>query len=242
MQYQEAKQKFINTWGSLGSLWGINKAMAQIQALLFISPQPLSMEDIMEELKISRGNTSTNLRQLIDWGIVTKELVAGERKEFFTTEKDVQELARIVAKERSRREIKPVIKVLKDVSNIENDGSKQTEEWIQKKEGTKERNSKPKTDICIQSYENTIRISLKSGKGRLTSADCYETNAIFLSVLETSKYNSNIDLKKIEEPFVIDEILDLYEMKREESMNDGSWVNRLFTKGKSKCPFARIIY
>jgi len=130
MQYQEAKQKFINTWGSLGSLWGINKAMAQIQALLFISPQPLSMEDIMEELKISRGNTSTNLRQLIDWGIVTKELVAGERKEFFTTEKDVQELARIVAKERSRREIKPVIKVLKDVSNIENDGSKQTEELI----------------------------------------------------------------------------------------------------------------
>jgi DNA-binding transcriptional regulator GbsR (MarR family) len=120
MEYKEAKDKFINTWGSLGSLWGINKAMAQIQALLFITPKPLSMEDIMEELKISRGNTSMNLRQLMDWGIVTKELIAGERKEFFTTEKDVQELARIVAKERSRREIKPVIKVLAEVSNIEN--------------------------------------------------------------------------------------------------------------------------
>ena len=120
MEYKEAKDKFINTWGSLGSLWGINKAMAQIQALLFITPKPLSMEDIMGELKISRGNTSMNLRQLMDWGIVTKELIAGERKEFFTTEKDVQELARIVAKERSRREIKPVIKVLAEVSNIEN--------------------------------------------------------------------------------------------------------------------------
>ena len=130
MQYQEAKEKFINTWGSLGSLWGINKAMAQIQALLFISTKPLSMEEIMEDLKISRGNTSMNLRQLMDWGIVTKTLVAGERKEFFTTEKDVQELARIIAKERSRREIKPVIKVLEEVSSIKNDGTEKTKELI----------------------------------------------------------------------------------------------------------------
>ena len=135
MEYQEAKNKFISTWGSLGTLWGINKAMAQIQALLFISTNPLSMEDIMEHLKISRGNTSMNLRQLIDWGIVTKILVSGERKEFFTTEKDVQELARIVAKERSRREIKPVIKVLEGVSSIKNDGSEKTKELIKQTKG-----------------------------------------------------------------------------------------------------------
>jgi len=120
MDYNEAKYKFINTWGSLGTLWGINKAMAQIQALLFITKAPLCMEDIMEDLKISRGNTSMNLRQLMDWGIVSKESIAGQRKEFFTTEKDVQELARVIAKERSRREIKPVIKILREVSNIEN--------------------------------------------------------------------------------------------------------------------------
>ncbi|MCK7591895.1 ArsR family transcriptional regulator [Subsaxibacter sp. CAU 1640] len=130
MEYQEAKEKFINTWGSLGSLWGINKAMAQIQALLFISPKALSMEDIMEELQISRGNTSMNLRQLMDWGIVSKELVPGERKEFFTTQKDVQELARIVAKERSRREIQPVVKVLQEVSSIKDDGTEKTKELI----------------------------------------------------------------------------------------------------------------
>ena len=130
MQYSEAKEKFISTWGSLGTLWGINKAMAQIQALLFISIEPLSMDDIMEDLKISRGNTSMNLRQLMDWGIVTKVLVSGERKEYFTTEKDVQELARIIAKERSRREIKPVIKVLSDVSSIEDDGTEKTRELI----------------------------------------------------------------------------------------------------------------
>lgn len=130
MNYDEAKIKFVSTWGSLGTLWGINKAMAQIQALLFISTKPLSMEDIMEELQISRGNTSMNLRQLMDWGIVTKELIPGERKEFFTTEKDVQELTRIIAKERSRREIQPVIKVLHDVSSIKDDGTEKTKELI----------------------------------------------------------------------------------------------------------------
>ena len=130
MEYQEARIKFISTWGSLGTLWGINKAMAQIQALLFISTKSLTMEDIMEELQISRGNTSMNLRQLMDWGIVTKELVPGERKEFFTTEKDVQELARVIAKERSRREIQPVIKVLKEVSSIKDDGTENTKELI----------------------------------------------------------------------------------------------------------------
>ncbi len=137
MDYQKAKEKFIGTWGSLGTLWGINKAMAQIQALLFISTKALSMEDIMEELKISRGNTSMNLRQLMDWGIVTKELIPGERKEFFTTEKDVQELARIVAKERSRREIKPVIKVLEDVSSIKDDGTEKTKELIKQTKALK---------------------------------------------------------------------------------------------------------
>ncbi|ADV48052.1 MarR family transcriptional regulator [Cellulophaga sp. E16_2] len=130
MDYKEAKDKFISTWGSLGTLWGINKAMAQIQALLFISTKPLSTEEIMEELQISRGNTSMNVRQLIDWGIVTKELVPGERKEYFSTEKDVQELARVIAKERSRREIQPVIKTLKEVSTIKDDGTEKTRELI----------------------------------------------------------------------------------------------------------------
>ncbi|MEP2935817.1 MAG: MarR family transcriptional regulator [Gilvibacter sp.] len=132
MEFKEAKNKFISTWGALGTTWGINKAMAQIHALLFISPDPLSMEDIMEELGISRGNTSMNLRQLIDWGIVYKENMPGERKEYFVSEKDVTELARQVAKERSRREIEPSIRVLSEVSNIEGDGTAKTEEFIKK--------------------------------------------------------------------------------------------------------------
>lgn len=130
MEFKEAKDKFISTWGSLGTLWGINKAMAQIQALLFVTPHAMSMEDIMEELGISRGNASMNLRHLMEWGIVYKVNIAGERKEFFTTEKDVTELSRQIAKERSRRELQPSIKVLKEVSNITDDGTKKTKEFI----------------------------------------------------------------------------------------------------------------
>tara|TARA_R100000935_G_scaffold18503_1_gene35819 strand:+ start:45939 stop:46442 length:504 start_codon:yes stop_codon:yes gene_type:complete len=130
MELKEAKEKFISTWGTLGSLWGINKAMAQIHALLFVSPKPLSMEDIMEELEISRGNASMNLRGLMDWGIVFKVNVPGERKEFFTSEKDVTELSRQIAKERSRRELQPTIKVLKEISGIEDDGSAEAKEFI----------------------------------------------------------------------------------------------------------------
>lgn len=119
MKLKEAKNKFIQTWGTFGTQWGINKTMAQIHALLMVSTEALSMEDIMEELQISRGNASMNLRALMDWGIVYKEYKPGERKEFFTGEKDIDELARKIAKERSKREIKPAIRVLKEVSNIE---------------------------------------------------------------------------------------------------------------------------
>ena len=116
MEFNEAKNKFVQTWGALGSQWGINKTMAQIHALLMVAPDALSMEDIMEELRISRGNASMNLRALMDWGIVYKEFKQGERKEFFIAEKDLDELAVKIAQERSKREIKPALKVLREVS------------------------------------------------------------------------------------------------------------------------------
>ncbi len=131
MEFKEAKNKFIQTWGALGSQWGINKTMAQIHALLMVSPEPLSMEDVMEELLISRGNASMNLRALMDWGIVYKEYKSGERKEFFTAEKDLDELAVKIAKERSKREIKPALKVLKDVSSIDASKSAETKHFVE---------------------------------------------------------------------------------------------------------------
>ena len=130
MEFTEAKNKFVQTWGALGSQWGINKTMAQIHALLMVSNDSLSMEDIMSELQISRGNASMNLRALMDWGIVYKEYKAGERREFFTAEKDLDELAVKIARERSKREIKPALKVLKEVSSIEANNSDEANHFI----------------------------------------------------------------------------------------------------------------
>lgn len=130
MDYSEAKNKFIQTWGALGSQWGINKTMAQIHALLMVSAEAVSMEEVMQELQISRGNASMNLRALMDWGIVYKEYKQGERREFFTAEKDLDELAVKIARERSKREIKPALKVLKEVSAIEDANTNEAKHFV----------------------------------------------------------------------------------------------------------------
>jgi len=125
MELEAAKIKYIHTWGSLATSWGINKTMAQVHALLLVSTNALSAEEIMEALKISRGNVNMNVRALIDWGIVRKEFVVGERKEFFIADKDVWELFKQVTKERKKREIEPVLKVLEE---LQNDVTEKTEE------------------------------------------------------------------------------------------------------------------
>lgn len=126
MQLQEAKDKFIQCWGTLGSSWGINRTMAQIHSLLLISKETLCAEEIMSALNISRGNANMNLRALIDWGLVRKEHKPGERKEYFVAEKDIWEVTRRIMAERKKRELEPVIRVLDEVSRVE--GGKNDEE------------------------------------------------------------------------------------------------------------------
>jgi DNA-binding transcriptional regulator GbsR (MarR family) len=121
MKLEEGKAQFIQAWGSLATQWGINRTMAQVHALLLISPDPLSAEDVMAELDISRGNVNMNLRELIDWGLVERAFKPGERKEFFTAEKDIWKVTRQVAKERKKRELEPVLKVLENIQKVEGD-------------------------------------------------------------------------------------------------------------------------
>ena len=129
MKLEDAKIKYIHTWGSLATSWGINKTMAQVHALLLVSTDPLSADEIMETLKISRGNVNMNVRALIDWGIVRKEFVAGERKEFFVADKDIWELFKQVTKERKKREIEPVLKVLDELQKDVNENEEGVEEF-----------------------------------------------------------------------------------------------------------------
>lgn len=121
MELAAAKLKFIEAWGKLGSEWGINRTMAQVHALLLISPEALTTEEIMEQLSISRGNANMTLRDLIGWGLIEKQHKAGERKEYFFADKDVWNIARQVAKERKKRELEPVLKVLSELSDVTGD-------------------------------------------------------------------------------------------------------------------------
>jgi DNA-binding transcriptional regulator GbsR (MarR family) len=121
MKLTEAKQQFISSWGAFGTHWGINRTMAQIHALLLITADPLTQDDIMEELNISRGNTNMNIRELINWGLVERILLSGERKEYFSAEKDIWKVVKQIVKERKKRELEPMLKLLDQLEAVEGD-------------------------------------------------------------------------------------------------------------------------
>jgi len=121
MKLSEAKQQFISSWGAFGTHWGINRTMAQIHALLMVSPDPLTQDDVMEELNISRGNVNMNMRDLISWGLVERMIRSGERREYFTAEKDIWKVATQIIRERKKRELDPMMKLLAQLENIEGD-------------------------------------------------------------------------------------------------------------------------
>ena len=130
MNLEEAKEKYFHTWGTFATNWGINRTMAQVHALLLASDKPLSTDEVMEALQISRGNANMNLRDLMNWGIVRKELVKGERKEYFVADKDVWYLFKQITKERRKREIEPVVAFLEELKNIEDNDSTEAQEFI----------------------------------------------------------------------------------------------------------------
>lgn len=114
-------QKFILHWGEMGAKWGINRTVAQVHALLFLSPKPIPADEIAETLAVARSNVSTSLRELEGWGIVRVVHVLGDRRDHFETFKDVWEIFRTVAEERKRREIDPTLRVLNEcVTELKN--------------------------------------------------------------------------------------------------------------------------
>ncbi len=112
MTLTSVEQKFILHWGEMGTRWGINRTVAQVHALLFISPKPLHAEQIAGTLAVARSNVSNSLRELQGWGIVRVAHVLGDRRDHFESVKDVWEIFRIVSQERKRREIDPTLRVL----------------------------------------------------------------------------------------------------------------------------------
>jgi DNA-binding transcriptional regulator GbsR (MarR family) len=122
-QLRTAQDLFIRRWGEMGQTWGINRTMAEIHALLYIVGQPLCTDDVMERLHISRGNSSMSLRALCDWGIIRRRHRPGERKEYFESLSDVWEMFSIIAAERKRREMDPVLETIKQCQRMLEAGS-----------------------------------------------------------------------------------------------------------------------
>lgn len=118
MDFTEGKEKFIQTWGQLAGSWGITRTMAQIHALLLIATRPMCADEVMQELDISRGNAHINLRELVEWGLVSKVVQDGERKEFFVAEKDIWEVFRMIAAQRKKRELEPVVRALDSLAAV----------------------------------------------------------------------------------------------------------------------------
>ncbi len=115
-------QKFIIHWGEMGSRWGINRTVAQIHALLYISPEPLTAEDVSDTLGVARSTVSTGLRELQSWGIVKVVHALGDRRDHFEVMGDVWEMFRVVLDERKRRELDPALNVLREtVAELEQD-------------------------------------------------------------------------------------------------------------------------
>lgn len=111
----QTRDDFVASWGALGSAWGVNRTVAQIHALLLASVHPLSTDDVMRELKISRGNANGSLRELAGWGLIRSVVKKGERKEHFEAEKEIWRIFGIVIGERKRREVTPTLALLRKV-------------------------------------------------------------------------------------------------------------------------------
>src|SRR6516162_11387502 len=114
MKLSPVQQKFVLHWGEMGIRWGINRTVAQIHALLYVSPKPLNAEEIAETLNVARSNVSTSLKELQSWRIVKLVHVLGDKRDHFESMKNVWEMFRIVLDERKRREIDPTIAILEE--------------------------------------------------------------------------------------------------------------------------------
>mgnify|MGYP001236384941 CR=1 FL=1 len=126
--YEKALEQFVLLWGEMASAWGINKTMAQIHALLYAESDPLDTDAIMQRLDISRGNANMNLRSLIQWQLVHKVHFKGNRKDFFTAEKDVWNIVATIVRERQQREIAPIQQNLEECLNVFEAGNIETAE------------------------------------------------------------------------------------------------------------------
>jgi len=132
----DIKKQYILHWGEMGTRWGINRTVAQIHALLYLSPKPLTAEEIAETLSVARSNVSTSVRELESWGLVRPVHALGDRREHYESMKDVWEMFRVIVEQRKKREIDPTMEMLeRGLRELEN--SDQSDSYALARHATK---------------------------------------------------------------------------------------------------------
>ncbi|WP_020562733.1 GbsR/MarR family transcriptional regulator [Methylosarcina fibrata] len=133
MKLTPPMERFILHWGEMGTRWGVNRSVAQVHALLYLSPKPLNAEEIAETLSLARSNVSTSLKELQSWGLIKViHVVVGDRRDHFEAHKDVQDMFNQVVEARRRREIDPTLTLLRDLC-IEADRDAETDPEVKKR-------------------------------------------------------------------------------------------------------------
>jgi DNA-binding transcriptional regulator GbsR (MarR family) len=133
MQLTTAMERFILHWGEMGTRWGVNRSVAQVHALLYLSPKPLNAEDIAETLVLARSNVSTSLKELQSFGLIKiTHIEVGDRRDYFEAIKDVQEMFNLVVEGRRKREVDPTLTLLRDLC-IEADSDTETDPEVKKR-------------------------------------------------------------------------------------------------------------
>jgi DNA-binding transcriptional regulator GbsR (MarR family) len=127
MKMSPAVQKYVLHWGEMGTRWGTNRTVAQIQALLYLSPEPLRAEEIVDLLSVARSNVSTSVRELQSYGLVKMTHVLGDRRDYFESPHDVWDLFRVIIEQRKQRELNPTLSMLRQCA-AEIDGEKLTDD------------------------------------------------------------------------------------------------------------------
>lgn len=127
MKLSPAVEKYVLHWGEMGTRWGTNRTVAQVQALLYLSPKPMRADEIVDILSVARSNVSTSIRELQSYGLVRMTHILGDRRDYFESLSDVWELFRVIIEQRKQRELNPTLSMLK-VCAVEVEAESETDE------------------------------------------------------------------------------------------------------------------
>ena len=170
--FEAARNLFIRRWGEMAASWGISRTMAEIHALLYLATGPLCTDNVMEQLEVSRGSASMNLRELVNWGLIHRVHHRGDRKEYFVAETDVWQMFETIMRERRRREIQPIVETIERcLSMIDEDAGGRRGRARTDIESCKKRFTDI-LDFCemMNTLFNLISKTGRSGPGTLASA------------------------------------------------------------------------